>query len=108
MFRGATPLALSVPRLICAAALPRARRRKACEGIERVLIASLASHILTGSSPHRGHNVHGIAHRILRESPESVASILEALLSALTTTRRPPRTEEEIEDESNIYGMSEA
>jgi hypothetical protein len=46
--------------------------------------------------------------RILRESPESLASILEALVSALTKTRRPPRTEEEIEDESDIFAMSEA
>jgi hypothetical protein len=46
--------------------------------------------------------------RILCESPESLAGILEALLSALTANRRPAQDEEELGDEAEIFAMSEA
>lgn len=44
--------------------------------------------------------------RILVESPESLASILEALISALSPDRRPVLAEESEEQES-LYEMSE-
>jgi hypothetical protein len=46
--------------------------------------------------------------RVLRESPESLAGILEALISALSTHRRPPQAQEEVEDEADVCAMREA
>ena len=52
--------------------------------------------------------LHGSLARVLRESPEWLAGILEAWLSALTTNHPATRTEQDLDAEAELHAMSHA
>ena len=50
---------------------------------------------------------HGLLERVLRENPESLTSILTALISALETHRNPIGAADEEPEEDGVYALTE-